>query len=80
MNVSIVDLRYNMKDVLKALDRSEEVKVHYHGKLKALLVSCKENKHEVRIQDHPAFGMYKNRKISVQKEARALRADRTHDL
>jgi antitoxin (DNA-binding transcriptional repressor) of toxin-antitoxin stability system len=80
MNVSVVDLRYNMKDVLKALDRSEEVKVHYHGKLKAVLVPYDEKKSAMRVQDHPAFGMYKNRKISVQKEARALRADRTYDI
>ncbi|MSP52810.1 MAG: type II toxin-antitoxin system Phd/YefM family antitoxin [Gammaproteobacteria bacterium] len=79
MNVSVVDLRYNMKNVLQALDRSEEVKVHYHGKLKALLVPCKEKK-TMRVQDHPAFGMYKKRKISVEKEARALRADRTYDI
>lgn len=80
MNVSVVDLRYNMKDVLKALDRSEKVMVHYHGKLKAVLIAHKEEKASVRVQEHPAFGMFKNRKISVQNEARALRADRAYDI
>jgi prevent-host-death family protein len=38
MNASIVDLRYRMKDVLKALDRGEPVTVLYRGKEKARLV------------------------------------------
>ena len=40
------------------------------------LVSDKEKKTMMRVQDHPAFGMYKNRKISVQKEVQILRTDR----
>ena len=32
MKASIVDLRYQMKDVLKSLDRGESVTIFYHGK------------------------------------------------
>ena len=38
MNASIVDLRYNMKDVLRAIDRGETVTVLYRGKAKAKLM------------------------------------------
>lgn len=32
MQASIVDLRYRMNDILKALARNEEVEILYHGK------------------------------------------------
>jgi len=35
MNATIVDLRYRMKDVLRAIDRGETVTVLYRGKVKA---------------------------------------------
>ena len=38
MEASIVDLRYRMKDVLRAIDRGETVTVTYRGKEKARLV------------------------------------------
>lgn len=34
MKASILDLRYNMKSVLKALERNEEIEILYHGKVK----------------------------------------------
>ena len=41
MKATIVDLRYKMNDILKALDRNEAVKVLYHGKTKAIIVPAK---------------------------------------
>lgn len=38
MRASVVDLRYRMKDVLRALDRNEEVTVTYRGKVKGVIV------------------------------------------
>jgi prevent-host-death family protein len=38
MYTSIVDLRYRMKDVLRAIDRGETVTVTYRGREKARLV------------------------------------------
>ena len=32
MKASVVDLRYKMNDILKALDRNEKVAILYHGK------------------------------------------------
>jgi hypothetical protein len=38
MEASILDLRYKMKEVLKALDRREKVRILYHGKEKGTIV------------------------------------------
>lgn len=56
MKATVVDLRYRMNDVLKALDRNEKVTVSYRGKIKGVLVPTGE-KCQQRIQDHPFFGM-----------------------
>jgi len=61
MKASIVDLRYRMKDVLKALDRGEPVTVLYRGKEKARLVPIASEKPKMRVEDHPAWGMWKDR-------------------
>ena len=37
MKATVVDLRYRMKEVLKALDRNEDVKILYHGKTKGVI-------------------------------------------
>lgn len=42
MEASIVDLRYKMKDVLQSLDRNENVKIYYHGKLKGIIYPSKK--------------------------------------
>jgi hypothetical protein len=36
MKATITDLRYRMKDILKAIDRNETVTIFYRGKEKAL--------------------------------------------
>jgi len=38
MKASVVDLRYKMNDVLKALDRKEEVTILYRGKVKGKIL------------------------------------------
>ena len=38
MRATVVDLRYKMNDVLKALERNEKVTVLYRGKIKGVLV------------------------------------------
>lgn len=75
MKASIIDLRYKMKDVLKALDRKEEVTILYHGKVKGVIVPV-NNKKKNKVKDHPFFGMLKSSKISVPEEIRSLRGPR----
>lgn len=79
MKASIVDLRYKMKDVLKALDARETVSIYYHGKLKGTIVSAESAK-KFDSKKHPFFGMRKNDKKSVKQVMKELRKPRYHDL
>ena len=54
MKASVVDLRYKMKDVLKALRRRESVEVLYHGKPIASIVPLKNKVHKKDLRNHPA--------------------------
>lgn len=57
MQASIVELRYHMKDVLKALERNEIVQVLYRGKVKASLIPEQSTKKAGHVNQHPFFGM-----------------------
>jgi prevent-host-death family protein len=63
MEASIVDLRYRMKDVLRAIDRGETVTITYRGKEKARLVPSEAaaGRTLVNPRDHPFVGMWKDR-------------------
>lgn len=66
MNATIVDLRYHMKDVLRAIDRGETVTVLHRGKEKAKLVpialaSQASDKSAPKTKDQPLFGLWKQR-------------------
>ena len=78
MKASIVDLRYKTNDILKALDRNESVTVLYHGKIKGVIKPARE-KSELKIKDHPFFGMYRESDETVLEELEKLRKPR-HDL
>jgi len=56
MEESVVDLRYRMKDVLKALERREEVTILHHGKLRGRIRPPAPDK-RIKVQDHPFFNM-----------------------
>ena len=63
MNATIVDLRYKMKDVLRAIDRGETVTVLYRGKEKAKLtpIAPTLDSHTPKTKDQPLFGLWKDR-------------------
>jgi hypothetical protein len=79
MNATILDLRYRMKDVLNALDRCEPVHILYHGKEKGVLYPTK-NKIKVSLENHPAFGMWKDNEKSVESVMEGLRGGRYRDI
>jgi antitoxin (DNA-binding transcriptional repressor) of toxin-antitoxin stability system len=85
MKASIVDLRYRMKDVLRAIDRGETVTVLYRGKEKATLVpingAC-DKKKPIKLSDSPFFGMWKDREDMKDPVAwvRKIRRSRIRDL
>jgi len=66
MNATIVDLRYRMKDVLRAIDRGETVTVLYRGKVKAALTPISpqlgtSDKGAPKTADQPLFSLWKER-------------------
>jgi hypothetical protein len=78
MQATVVDLRYHMNDVLKALDRNEDVDILYRGKTKGVLkakVECSGKK----VSEHPFFNM-RSAERSVEEEMEALRGGRYRDI
>ena len=79
MKATIVDLRYKMKNVLKALDRGEKVKILYHGKVKGIIHPQKGGS-DKKTKIHPFFGMYKAEKKAVPEIMEELRGARSDDI
>ena len=75
MEASIVDLRYKMKDVLKALERRESVTILYRGKPKGVLLPVQEASRQ-KVVDHPFFGMHSDVDNSVDEAMDVLRGGR----
>jgi antitoxin (DNA-binding transcriptional repressor) of toxin-antitoxin stability system len=82
MKASIVDLRYHMKDVLRAIDRGETVTVLYRGKEKARLVPIAAKGKAVRAEDTPMCGMWKDREDMADPVAyvRKMRSEKSEYL
>ncbi len=78
MQATIVDLRYHMNDVLKALDRNEDVNILYRGKTKGVLVAT-ANRTCTKVEEHPFFGM-RGSGQSVEAEMDRLRGGRCRDI
>ena len=83
MDASIVDLRYKMNDVLKALDRNEEVRIFLRGKLKGRIIGIGKsekdgNVKKMSVADHEFFGMLKDDTTPVEEIIDKLRTERTH--
>ena len=74
MKASVVDLRYRMNEILKAIDRNEEVTILYHGKVKGV-IKPKISRARRRISDHPFFNMCPS-KETVDEVMDNLRGDR----
>ena len=74
MKASVVDLRYRMKEILKAIDRNEEVTILYHGKVKGV-IKPNISRGRKRISDHPFFNMRVS-KETVHKVMTDLRGGR----
>jgi len=78
MKASIVDLRYRMNDVLRALERNEEVSIVSRGKLKGVIKPV-NGKPQMKVQEHPFFNMQKSSEAAEQQMDR-LRGGRYRDL
>ena len=82
MDASIVDLRYKMRNVLRALQRREKINILYHGKLKGVLfpVETENRQSKIPVEKHPFFGMSKSYKESVEMAINQIRRTRYHAL
>lgn len=80
MKASIVDLRYHMHDVLKALSRNESVTIMYHGEEKGIIMPIKSTQTTLKIQDTAMFGMYSDDQETVEVVMNKLRGGRYSDL
>lgn len=81
MKATVVDLRYKMNDILKALDKNEKVTVSYRGKIKGILIPSGERKQDAKMSEHPFFGMYSSTTDqSVLDEIDSLRNGRFNDI
>lgn len=78
MKATILDLRYRMNEVLKALDRNENVSILYHGKLKGI-ITAGAGATGTKVTEHPFFNIRKGAK-PVDKEMDALRGGRYRAL
>jgi len=76
MKASVLDLRYKMNEVLKALDRREKVTLLYRGRVKGTIVpSC--SKKGMTVEEHPFFGMNATEDSSVEQQMESLRRPRS---
>lgn len=79
MKATIVDLRYRMKDILKALERKERVTILYHGREKGTIIPAGSAKYG-DITTHPFFGMSSKEKETVKQIIDNLRESRVNDI
>jgi len=79
MDASVLDLRYKMRDVLKALERREKVRILYHGKLKGQITPYKKGG-TMKSADQPLFGMLKDSKERPDEIVMKMRRTRSRDF
>jgi hypothetical protein len=76
MKATVLDLRYRMNEVLKALDKREKVTLLYHGRVKGT-IHPEGGKQRIKVEDHPFFGMNSGEDRSVSRQMEGLRRSRS---
>jgi len=79
LEASIVDLRYHMNNVLKALRRNEKVNILYRGKIMGVLSPIKKQQ-KLSVKTHPFCGMHAKDKTSVNDIIKKLRKFRYESI
>ncbi len=62
MNATVLDLRENMKKIMSAIEHNEPVTLSYRGRKTAMIVPCAAGHSNSSAANHPAFGMWADRK------------------
>lgn len=78
MKASVVDLRYRMNEVLKALERNEDVSIMSRGRLKGVIKPVR-GKSGIKVSDHPFFNMHQGSE-TVEGQMDRLRGGRYRGL
>jgi len=79
MKASVVDLRYKMNEVLKALDRRERVTITHHGKVKGIIEPVRTGM-RMKVEEHPYFNMTADDTEPVAEVMDNLRGPRYDDF
>lgn len=74
MKTNAVDLRRNMKDIMRAVECNEPVTVLYHGKEKAMIRPI-ERTSASSVRNHDFFGMHQD-ETTVESVIDGLRGGR----
>ncbi|MFH1706328.1 MAG: type II toxin-antitoxin system Phd/YefM family antitoxin [Planctomycetota bacterium] len=82
MKATILDLRRRTKAILKALDHNEPVTITCRGKEKGIIYPTGHAAGTMKVAEHPAFGMWKDRPEykDVNRAVRRIRKGRTDAL
>ena len=84
MEASFVDLRKKSSEIIRALNRNEQVTVLYRGKPAAVMrpISGEPGRAAIKAADHTAFGLWADRDDMADPAAhvRNLRKGRFDDL
>ncbi len=83
MASSVLDLKKQLPDILRALKRQEKIVVSYGNKKLALLQPLPESADvESDVRSNPAFGMWRDREEFADPAAfvRSIRRGRDHAL
>ena len=78
MEATVVDLRYHMNNVLKALERNESVTVLYRGKVKGI-IHPERRSVSSKVGEHAFFGS-RISSLPVEQIMGQLRGGRHRDL
>ena len=65
-----------MNDVMKALDRNEEVAILYRGKTKGKIIPVEKTPSTIKVEEHPFFGSVTHSEDSVDDIMDRLRSGR----
>jgi len=79
MKASFVDLRTKSNEILLALNRNEQITILYRGKPTAIMLPIGNASESAgRAKEHPAFGLWADRKElkDVPSHVRQLREGR----
>ena len=79
MKASVVDLRYKMNDVIKALEKREKVTILYRGKIKGVILPVGGSKFN-KVEEHPFFNMTGKEEKSVSEHLQDLRGSRLNAI